>query len=238
MFVMIVFTLMAAFFVTLFTNVWGGLFTIVACAGYYGYSRYKINHRSAFIDNYQFPKKIKKQVAKKYPHLTEAQLNRVIEQLRVYFHICNNANGKFVSMPSQVVDEAWHEFILFTRAYHDFCKKALGRFLHHTPSEGMATPTTAQMGIKRTWKLACQYENIDPKSATTLPLLFAIDGLFKIEDGFTYALNCMNVTAVGSTTYCATHIGCGGCGGLVSSCVSDGCGGDGGCGGGCGGCGG
>ncbi len=225
--------------VSLFINLWLGIATFIVLTAYYLYSRHRVRKRDEFIDNYQFPKKIKLQVAKKYPHLTEAQLNMVIKQLRVYFHICNDANGKFISMPSQVVDEAWHEFILFTRAYDDFCHKALGRFLHHTPSEGMTTPTTAQIGIKRTWKLACKYEGINPKSATVLPLLFGIDALFNIADGFHYTLNCSHASALGSSHYCATHIGCGGAmtgGNAFDVDFSDG-GGD-GCGGGCGGCGG
>ncbi len=51
-------------------------------------------------------------------------------------------------MPSQVVDDAWHEFILFTRAYQQYCNKALGRYLHHTPAEAMDSPTIAQEGNK------------------------------------------------------------------------------------------
>ena len=61
-------------------------------------------------------------------------------------------------MPSQVVDDAWHTFILFTRNYELFCRKAFGRFLHHTPAEAMAGQTTATEGIKRTWRIACQLE--------------------------------------------------------------------------------
>ena len=37
--------------------------------------------------------------------------------------------------PSKVVDECWHEMILFTRSYHDFCHQFHGRFIHHEPSK-------------------------------------------------------------------------------------------------------
>lgn len=37
--------------------------------------------------------------------------------------------------PSQIVDLAWHEFILFTKAYSDFCVLHFGRFIHHYPGE-------------------------------------------------------------------------------------------------------
>lgn len=35
--------------------------------------------------------------------------------------------------PSHKVDLAWHEFILFTRAYHRFCESYFGEYIHHTP---------------------------------------------------------------------------------------------------------
>ena len=35
--------------------------------------------------------------------------------------------------PSVAVDMAWHEFILFTRSYHQFCETHFGRYIHHHP---------------------------------------------------------------------------------------------------------
>lgn len=37
-------------------------------------------------------------------------------------------------MTSKVVDEVWHQFILFTKAYHEFSKEFIGEYLHHTPT--------------------------------------------------------------------------------------------------------
>lgn len=45
-----------------------------------------------------------------------------------------------VSMPSRVVDVAWHEFILLTRVYAEFGEEGLGRFLHHTPAAEIKSP--------------------------------------------------------------------------------------------------
>ena len=109
-------------------------------------------------------------------------------------------------MPSQVVDDHWHEFILFTRPYEHFCRRAFGRYLHHTPTEAMASPTQAGEGLKRTWKLACKLAGIDPKNPTLLPPLFAIDALLGIENGFHYTLDCSRSNR---GDYCASHIGCG-----------------------------
>ena len=35
--------------------------------------------------------------------------------------------------PSKQVDEVWHEFILFTKLYIDFCTNHFGRIIHHHP---------------------------------------------------------------------------------------------------------
>ncbi len=176
-------------------------------------------------------------MVEKYPQLSETQQTLVFDALRDYFYICHQANGKMVAMPSQVVDDAWHEFILSTRFYLRFCQKAFGRFLHHTPTEAMTTPTLAQEGIKRAWRLACAKEKIDPKTPEQLPLLFAIDSQLAIENGFIYQLNCKD-SGKSTANYCASHIGCAsGCGGDFGGDTDSGFGGgaDSSCGSSCGG---
>lgn len=195
--------------------------------------------REDFIDTYAFPPGVWQRVRKRYPHLTDAQLGLVQQALRDYFHLCRKAGNRLLAMPSQAVDVAWHEFILFTRNYQVFCQHALGRFLHHTPTEAMASPTRASEAIQRTWRLACLRAGIDPKAASAIPLLFAVDSQLAIADGFNYVLDC-TLAGGGPNRYCASHIGSsGGCGG---GCAGTGCssGGDGGGGGSCsgGGCGG
>jgi hypothetical protein len=177
----------------------------------------------AFIEGYHFPQKVSQQLLRRYPHLSEGDLQLVFQGLRDYFTINHNAGKKMLSMPSQVVDVAWHEFILFTRKYESFCQKALGRFLHHTPAEAMESPTIAQEGIKRAWRFACLNEGISPMEPETLPRLFALDKQLGIEDGFHYALDCVKNPG----HYCAGGIGCSGCSscGGESGC-SSGCGGD------------
>jgi len=186
--------------------------------------------RADLIDAYPFPVKLSEKIAETYPHLSKRDVAKVIQGLREYFHICNTAGNTMVSMPSQVVDVAWHEFILFTKKYDQFCNEALGRFLHHTPAEAMSTPTMAQKGIKTAWRLSCAREQVPSKNPTRLPLLFALDAELRIPDGFTYALNCKRTDQSSAHPYCASHIGC-------SSGDSAGEGGDGdsGCSGGCGG---
>lgn len=184
------------------------ILTAVAIAVFFAARRAAFARREKYIAGYYYHKGIVGKLAQKHPQLKEQEIELVMQTLRDYFLMCLRAKRRLVSMPSQVVDDAWHEFILSTRIYGDFCRRAFGCFLHHTPAEAMATPT------------------------------FAIDGLLNIPGGFTYRLHCdRDTSGIGSGVYCASHIGCSsGCAGDSGDASdSPGCSGDGGCGGGCGG---
>lgn len=204
-------------------------FIVVAVVATNLYKTKLLNNREKFINTYRFPEKISQQLISTYPHLTTNQQKEVIKGLHDYFQVCLILGKKPIAMPSKIVDLAWHEFILFTKAYQSFCKQAFGRFLHHTPAEAMASQTMAQEGVRNTWKIACKQKNINPRNPKKLPLLFAIDKKLAIKDGFHYKLNCKKAQG---GDYCANHIGCGsGCGvdDSYSSCssgCSSGCGGD------------
>ena len=189
-----------------------------------------LQRRIEAIRAFPFPQSVRMKFRDAQPDLDSAQEQQVFDGLRDFFVICAQARGRFVAMPSQVADDAWHAFILHTRYYQDFCDKAFGRFLHHTPAEAMTTQTLATEGIQRAWHLACALEKINPKQPDKLPRLFALDGALNIPNGFRYDIRC----SPGSGNYCASHIGCGsGCGGSSGSSDSGGssCGGS-GCGGG------
>nr|WP_298146624.1 hypothetical protein [uncultured Pseudomonas sp.] len=202
----------------------------------------RIRARERFIDGYAFPQRLRRKLAEHYPHLSDQQTAHALLGLRQYFQLCRQARRRMVAMPSQAVDVLWHEFILHTRQYQQFCSQGIGRFLHHVPSEAMTSPTVAQEGIRRAWRLACAQEGIAPKTPQRLPLLFALDAELAIADGFHYSLNCTDGKNGRGDAYCAGHIGCssgcgGGCGGSSSGDSGTDGGGDsgGGCGGGCGG---
>jgi len=222
-----------------------GLLAVAFISGYFIYQRGRMSRRSKVIDNFEFHPAVFNKFREVRPDMTPQQEELVFAALKDYFHLCNRAGRRMVAMPSQVVDDAWHAFILFTRGYQRFCRQAFGRFLHHTPAEAMSSPTLAGEGIKRAWRLACAHDGIDPKSPTRLPLLFAIDADLNIENGFFYTPDCKSGKRRdnGGGYYCGSHIGCAsGCGGDSGSDSGgrgffDGFGGDGdsGCGGGCGG---
>lgn len=201
--------------------------------------------QAAFIAAYPYARFLDRRLAARRPELSAEQRTVVLAALGDYFQLCHRAGKRMVAMPSQVVDDAWHEFILFTRHYDQFCRAAFGRFLHHTPAEAMTAPTQASEGIRRAWRLACTHEQIDPLKPARLPRLFALDAQMLIAGGFIYQLDCMAAQQAGTagSGFCASHIGCGGgCSGDAgssssndASSSSDSDGGGSGCGGGCGG---
>lgn len=43
---------------------------------------------------------------------------------------------KYPCLPSKEIDEMWHDFILFTKDYSEFCITYFGKFIHHYPMDG------------------------------------------------------------------------------------------------------
>ena len=91
------------------------------------------SRRAAFIDNFPYERLLDKRLATRHPELSEAQRQEVFAGLLDYFQLCRTAGKRMVAMPSQAVDDAWHEFILFTRQYDKFCQSAFGRFCTTPP---------------------------------------------------------------------------------------------------------
>lgn len=60
-------------------------------------------------------------------------LDELLLELIRFLDLIHLSNEKL--SPPHIVDLAWHEFILFTRYYEQFCNKHYGRFIHHTPGK-------------------------------------------------------------------------------------------------------
>lgn len=161
--------------------------------------------REQFIRNTPFPPGLLDRLAQRRPELSLKDRVLVARALRQFFLAHHHAGYRFVSMPSQAADDLWHEFILFTRAYEEFCRKAFGRFFHHTPAVVLGPDRDKNEGLRRVWRFACKEENINPRNPTRLPLLFAIDAKLGIADGFRYTPDCSKLKAGGESggVHCA-----------------------------------
>ena len=64
----------------------------------------------------------------------EATAYRHFKELKKFLIVCsmNTANDRVT--PSRALDEVWHNFLLHTRDYQDFCQDHFGRMIHHKPT--------------------------------------------------------------------------------------------------------
>lgn len=160
--------------------------------------------RQRLVREAPLPQFLKRKLRETYPHLSSKDAELVERGLRQFFLACLRSKGKFVAMPSRVVDSMWHEFILHTRAYRDWCELLLGRFIDHVPAEVLGNNASTNDGLRRAWYWACRDENINPKAPTRLPLLFALDAKLNIPNGFAYVPDCGDIRRSndGSGTHC------------------------------------
>lgn len=217
-------------------------FAIILLIAYFLFAFFRARGRQGYIQTFDLPQGLYRRLSKQYPNLTTAEFELVCDSLRQFFLIHLRSGRKLVSMPSQITDDLWHEFILYTQAYQNFCQKGFGKFLHHTPAAALSPKQKkSNIGLKRTWFHACQIENISTRIPARLPLIFAIDAQLNIANGFHYVTDCKKAGL--ATSNGATAIYCGGDFVSSSSCdgSSSGCAGDGdsgscsSCSGGCGG---
>jgi hypothetical protein len=186
--------------------------------------RHYKRHR-AFIESYAFPTALKDKLSEEFEN--DHQVAVALEGLREWYLACLEAPGKPLGMPSRAVDIAWHEMILMTRAYHSFCDRAFGHYLHHNPEVVMDEPMRAS--------LARTLSVVEPRSELIagVPLLFAVDDHLGISDG--YVWQAAEIEQLRSEPHRYASFGSGGaC--VGAACGGGGCGSGGGCGGG--GCGG
>ncbi|QLG89185.1 hypothetical protein HQ393_13550 [Chitinibacter bivalviorum] len=181
-----------------------------------------------YLNHYQFPSGIRRRLALKYPELNDEQWALVAKAMRQYFRLHRYSKRATLAMPSRIVDDFWHEFILHTAVYQEFCQKALGRFIHHTPAES----TVESKSVRRAWDLACRDEGLRAGQIDRLPLLFAIDSQLQIPEGFLYSATAFQNQNKDSSSCSGGSCGSGAdcnssdCGDSGSSCGS-GCGGGG-----------
>jgi hypothetical protein len=62
---------------------------------------------------------------------SEAESHECFEDLKRFLYMAVIADKPVA--PTEKLDEMWHNFILFTADYEEFCKTRLGIFVHHRP---------------------------------------------------------------------------------------------------------
>jgi hypothetical protein len=89
--------------------------------------------REKYIRAYVFSGALFDKLKQKHAHLDLRNCQLVARALREFFLAYLKSGYRYLGMPSRVVDDLWHEFILDTREYGRFCEAAFGRYFRHTP---------------------------------------------------------------------------------------------------------
>jgi hypothetical protein len=84
------------------------------------------------LDN-NLVRKVKERLQQKDSKLSDHQFNWLLHELKRYFLM--SAVLKNVPMFSEKVDHVWHEMLMFTKDYQQFCEKFSGQMIHHIPHE-------------------------------------------------------------------------------------------------------
>jgi hypothetical protein len=164
------------------------------------------------LRSWEFDPEYCQAVLRLYPHLREADIQLAFDQLRIYFYVNWVHESKRIAMPSRLVDNCWHIFILDTRNYLKFCAVVFDKYLHHEPPhaeheniELNEQSQTQFLSMVRAYQYVHKYEarrrtesggksytnliNTDANIAISdiIPTLFSIDETMQIEDGFIYS---------------------------------------------------
>jgi len=65
---------------------------------------------------------------------TPAEAQALFMEVKRYLVLCGVDETKIWAMYSRRVDEAWHQFVLFTDEYAKFCDKYFRWYQHHSPA--------------------------------------------------------------------------------------------------------
>ncbi|WP_052250038.1 hypothetical protein [Flavobacterium sp. KMS] len=70
----------------------------------------------------------------KFYKIEESEAVSIFQETKKWLWLCSNVNFNFISDDSIIIiDEMWHNFILFTKDYNDFCQTYFGQYIHHQP---------------------------------------------------------------------------------------------------------
>lgn len=79
---------------------------------------------------YQHPELIRRLTEKL--EMSHERATAAFEGMKLYLYTVGSTNAD-LSPPNDDIDEAWHNFMLFSRDYMTFCVTNFGHYLHHQP---------------------------------------------------------------------------------------------------------
>ena len=72
----------------------------------------------------------------------------LFREVKRYLFLTRADDSRIFEMHSLRVDEVWHQFVLYTKEYSDFCNRYFGVYLPHRPSNAPSHPETDGLSLE------------------------------------------------------------------------------------------
>jgi hypothetical protein len=73
---------------------------------------------------------------------TASEAGELFQEVKRYLVLAHTDDSIRWQMYSLRVDECWHQFVLFSRQYFEFCNRYFGKYLPHSPSNAPESAAT------------------------------------------------------------------------------------------------
>lgn len=67
--------------------------------------------------------------------IEQEEASKIFNETLKWLWLGNKIEGVFIDDSTLIIDEMWHNFILFTQDYEQFCINSFGRYIHHQPEK-------------------------------------------------------------------------------------------------------
>ena len=84
--------------------------------------------------------------------LSKDSAEELFYDMKQFLFLCGTRPG--ICSPTDTIDAAWHEFILYTQDYASFCDEMFGRFIHHVPQTYLSKEHSTKGKTWRTFQIA------------------------------------------------------------------------------------
>jgi hypothetical protein len=91
---------------------------------------------------------------------TEEEGQALFAEVIKYFILNRLYPAKKWDMRSRLVDEVWHQFVLFTTEYHEFSQRYFGLYLHHAPGNSPSAPQRPPAEVPSAAEYAEHYQTL------------------------------------------------------------------------------
>ena len=71
----------------------------------------------------------------------------LFDEVKRYLVLSRSDRERIYAMHSLRIDDVWHQFILYTKEYAQFCQTYFGGYIHHAPSNAPKSDAESQIEI-------------------------------------------------------------------------------------------